>query len=74
MYEYQHFNGYDDVTFNIIETNCDRKTITVAISYLGKITITDYDLLENKNGLYFEYGPLFDKIYVNNFIWRNTDD
>ena len=30
--------------------------ITVAVTKNGKITVTDYDLLSDENGLYFEYG------------------
>ena len=40
----------------------------VAISDLGKIIVTDYYLLEDKNGdLYFEYGVDYEKIYIKDF-------
>lgn len=67
MYEYEHFDGCDFITFDIIETNCDRKTITVAVTYIGKISVITYELYEDENGLYFEYGPLFSKIYLEKF-------
>lgn len=31
-------------------------TISVAVIKNGKITVTNYDLLSDENGLYFEYG------------------
>lgn len=36
--EFSYFDGEYDVTFNILDVNFDRKTITVAISRCGKIT------------------------------------
>lgn len=67
MYELQYFNGYDYTTFNIIDSNGDRKEIMVAVTHNGKISVLTYDLLEDKNGFYFEYGPLFDRIRLDNF-------
>ncbi len=67
MYEYLHFDGCDFITFDIIETDCDRKLITVAVTYIGKISVITYELYEDGNGLYFEYGPLFTRIYLDNF-------
>ncbi len=54
--EFQHFDGEDDVIFNIVELNTDNNKITVAVTKCGKITVTDYDLFTDENGLYFEYG------------------
>ncbi len=67
MYEYKHFDGYDYTTFDIIETDVDRMKITVAVTYIGRISVITYELYEDENGLYFEYGPLFNKIYLENF-------
>lgn len=67
MYEYQHFDGCDYTTIHIIETNLDENIITLAVSYLGKISVITYDLYETRDGLYFEYGPSFTKIYLNDF-------
>ncbi len=65
--EYRFYDGECFVTFNMLEVNKDKNDITVAISKQGKITVTDYPLLQDNNGLYFEYGPLFTKIYVEDF-------
>mgnify|MGYP005762118207 FL=1 len=54
--EFQHFDGEDDVIFNIVELNTDSEKITVAVTKCGKITVSDYDLFTDENGLYFEYG------------------
>ena len=67
MYEFEHFDGYDYTKFNIIETDIGHMRTTVAVTYIGKVSVVSYELYEDKNGLYFEYGPLFSKIYIDNF-------
>ena len=52
--EFQFFDGENTVVFNIVAVECNK--ITVAVTKCGKIIVTDYDLRENENGLYFEYG------------------
>lgn len=52
--EFQLFDGEDTVVFNIVAV-ADTK-IEVAVTKCGKITVTDYDLFEDENGIYFEYG------------------
>ena len=52
--EFQFFDGEDTVIFNIVAVESEK--ITVAITRSGKITVTDYDLHSDENGLYFEYG------------------
>ncbi len=52
--EFQFFDGEDTVVFNIVAVE-DNK-ITVAVTKSGKIVVTDYDLYEDENGSYFEYG------------------
>ena len=54
--EFQHFDGEDDVTFNIIDVNENSNKITVAITRTGKISVYEYDLLTDEDGQYFEYG------------------
>lgn len=44
----------DTVVFNILSVDGDK--ITVAVTKCGKISVSDYDLHSDKNGLYFEYG------------------
>lgn len=52
--EFQFFDGEDTVIFNIVAVESEK--ITVAVTRCGKITVTDYDLHSDENGLYFEYG------------------
>ena len=52
--EFQFFDGEDTVVFNIVAV--DDGKITVAVTKCGKISVSEYDLHSDKNGLYFEYG------------------
>ena len=71
--EFQFFDGECDITLNIVDINFNRKTITVAITDRGKISISEYDLIQDKNGdFYFEFGCTFSKITVDNF--ENVND
>ena len=54
--EFQLFDGEDTVVFNIVDLYERSDKITVAVTKNGKITVTDYDLHLDENGLYFEYG------------------
>ncbi len=66
-YEYEFYNGEYFVTFNIVDLDKDNKVTTIAITCAGKISVQEIDLLQDDNGLYFEYGPLFNKIYIEDF-------
>lgn len=52
--EFQFFDGEHTVVFNIVALDDDK--ITVAVTHSGKISVCDYELHTDKNGLYFEYG------------------
>jgi len=66
--EFQYFDGECDITFNIVNINFDKKTINVAVTNRGKISVIEYDLIQDSNGdFYFTYGCMFDKICVNDF-------
>src|SRR5699024_4250843 len=52
--EFQFFDGEHTVVFNIVALDDDK--ITVAVTRSGKISVCDYELHTDKNGLYFEYG------------------
>ena len=54
--EFQLFDGENTIVFNIVALYEESNTITVAVTKNGKITVTDYDLHLDENGLYFEYG------------------
>lgn len=67
MNEFQYFDGEVFVTMNILDVNDEKKTVTLAVSDRGRISVTDYDLLEDENGFYFEYGVGFNKISIDDF-------
>lgn len=66
--EFQHFDGEDDVIFNIIDVNENSNKITVAITRSGKISMCEYDLFTDEKGQYFEYGIAGQEhIHLNDF-------
>ena len=67
--EFSYDDGEYEITFNIIDVDILRQTITVAISRCGKITQDTFDLTRDKNNnLYFEYGKFYEnKISLNDF-------
>ena len=71
--EFQYFDGYTEIIFNIVDINFDKMTITLAITNQGKISVIEYDLKRDKeNNLYFEYGCQNEKIAVDDF--ENIED
>ena len=66
--EFSLFDGENDIIFNILDVNTEKMVITVAVTKLGKIFVTEYDLkLDKENNLYFQYGVEFTKINVEDF-------
>lgn len=65
--EFQYYDGESFVTFNIYDLNEGKQTITVAITNQGKISLVEYDLLQDEEGLYFEYGVNYTRINVDDF-------
>ena len=71
--EFQYFDGYIEIIFNIVDINFDNMTITLAITNQGKISVIEYDLKRDKeNNLYFEYGYQYEKINIDDF--ENIED
>ena len=54
MAEYQHFDGETYITFNIVFATDNE--VQIAVTNRGKISVLTYDLYEDENGEYFEYG------------------
>lgn len=66
--EFSLFDGEYDVTFNILDINFEKMTITIAVTKAGSIYVTDFILNRDKeNKLYFQYGVEFTKVKVNDF-------
>ena len=45
----------------------DWSEIEEELTKQGRISLIAYPLLEDENGLYFEYGPFYKKIYIDDF-------
>ena len=67
LHEFQIFDGEAWITFNIVEISELKNEISVAITNRGKITVVTYDLYQDENGYYFEYGCEYTKININDF-------
>lgn len=66
--EFQLYTSDADITFNIVDINTDKMTITLAVTNVGKISVITYDLLTDKLGnLYFEYGVENIKVNIDDF-------
>ena len=66
--EFELYDGEAFITFNIGGIDLDRNEIQVAVTGRGRISVIKYDLLTDKNGrLYFEYGVMFKRIYLDEF-------
>ncbi len=66
--EYNHHDGESFITFNLIDVNFDRKELTLAITRLGKISHQTFPLMSDiVDSLYFEYGVMNERIYLNDF-------
>lgn len=68
MAEYKHFDGEAYITFDVISVNQRKNEVQVAVTDRGRISVRTYDLYPDENGnLYFEYGCMYEKIYLNEF-------
>ena len=66
--EFEYFDGECFITFNIVSINFERKTIEVAVTDRGKISVIEYDLRQDVKGdFYFEFGPSYERIAVDDF-------
>ncbi len=65
--EFQFFDGEENIIFNLIDIDTEKKEITVAVSNRGKVSVRTFDLLEDEGRLYFEYGVMYDQIDIDDF-------
>ena len=64
--EFDFFDGEYHCIFNILEIK--ENYIICSLNKAGKFSVQEYDLfLDKENKLYFEYGPDFEKIYIEDF-------
>ena len=67
--EFDFFDGDGFVTFNIIGYSTDQSEILVAVTDRGKISLITYNVQTDKTDRrYFEYGCMFDRIYIDDFV------
>ena len=67
LHEFAIFDGEAWITFNIVDISELKNEISVAVTNRGKITVVTYDLYQDENGYYFEYGCEYTKININDF-------
>ena len=63
--EFSLYDGDHFITFNIVDIDTDM--ITVAVSDEGRISVRSFDLKSDGDSLYFEYGPEYERIAVDDF-------
>ena len=67
LHEFNLFDGEEYITFNIVALHESKKEILLAVTNRGRITEVTYDLFEDENGYYFEYGCDYTKVSINEF-------
>ena len=67
LHEFKLFDGEEYITFNIVALNESKKEILVAVTNRGRITQVTYDIFEDENGYYFEYGCEYTKVKIEDF-------
>lgn len=66
--EFELYDGEAFITFNIVGIDLARNEVQIAVTDRGRISVVTYDLLKDKNGrLYFEYGVIFERVYLDEF-------
>jgi len=51
--EFEYFDGEYYIKFNIVSINFEKKTIEVAITNRGKISVVEHDLMQDCNGDFY---------------------
>lgn len=70
MKEYCFYDGECRIIFDIVHLNERKKEITVAITNRGRISVLTLDLYGDGEKEYFEYGPMYEKIFIGSFCER----
>lgn len=61
---FDYNDGEELIRFDAVAFYPDKKIITFAVTKQGRISVIDYEVFEDKNGRYIEYGNTYQKIYV----------
>lgn len=67
MAEYLHFDGETFITIDIIFVDEKKQEVELAITNRGRIIFATYNLYMDRDGKYFEYGCMYEKIYLKEF-------
>ena len=67
MKEIVFFDGEKDITFNLIYRDEEKQIAIIASTCEGKISVLEYEIKEDCDGEYFEYGRFFERIYFDDF-------
>lgn len=74
LQEYEYFDGEEYITFNIVNLDFAKQTIEFAITNRGKISVIETDLFLDNNGkFYFKFGPMLEKIKLEDFETKNKE-
>ena len=66
--EFSFFDGENDIIFDIVGIDFEKQLIEIAVTKLGKISVIEYDILQDKNGnFYFIYGVDRNEISIDDF-------
>ncbi len=66
--EFELYDGEEFITFNIVGIDAAINEIQIAVTDRGKLNLITFDLFKDDNGrLYFEYGVVLERIYLDNF-------
>ena len=68
MAEFSLWEDDHYIIFNIVDVNYDKNEITVAVSNEGKISVCTYDLISDSKRLFFEYGVMYTRIMLDDFV------
>ena len=65
--EFEFYDGKCFIIFNLVGIDTTRNEITVAVSNQGKISVCTFDLKTDGERFFFEYGPMFENIDLDDF-------
>ncbi|HIU62832.1 MAG TPA: hypothetical protein IAB07_03580 [Candidatus Caccalectryoclostridium excrementigallinarum] len=66
--EFEWFDGEDYITFNLVGIDLVKNKAQVTMTDRGRLSAITCDLLTDKDGeIYFEYGAMFTRIYLDDF-------
>lgn len=66
--EFELYDGEAFITFHLVGVNLAKNETKIAVTDRGRIRVMTYDLMTDKTGrLYFEYGVMFERVYLDEF-------